>query len=852
VRLAAALALLLSALPAAFAQTAPDRVRDLVARMTIEEKFWQLYMIPGQLEDGDYSKGIFGLQTRTAPDARADAELHNAMQRYFVERTRLGIPMLPFEEAVHGLMRTGATVFPQAIALAATWDSNLVGRVSTAIARETRSRGVRQVLSPVINIATDARWGRVEETYGEDPHLTSVMARAFVGAFERAGIVTTPKHFVANVGEGGRDSYPIDVSARLLEELHFPPFHSAVRDAGARSVMTSYNSIDGSPATQNRALLTDKLKREWGFTGFVISDQAATGGATVLHHTEASTATAAKHALESGLDVIFQSSHPQHRPYLEAVRSGAIADSVIDRAVARVLRAKVELGLFERPYVDPDSAAFWNRHPDHRALAREAARASAVLLKNEPVALPLRGDVRSVAVIGGDAAEARLGGYTIDSARAVSIVEALRVRLAPVTVRYASGVARSDSKGLQVIPALQFENLRGEYWDNNRLEGPPRVVRNDPNIDFRWTFNTPARGIPVDWFSVRWTARLKAPPSGVRRIGVEGNDGYRLYVDGKLMIDNWRKQSYRTMLAYVALSPGSVHDVRLEYFESTGGARVRLIWEAGGVDDSRRINAAVSAARLSDVAIVVAGIEEGEFRDRASLSLPGRQEELIERVAAVGRPVIVVLVGGSAITMSRWLDRVNAVLQVWYPGEEGGHAIADILLGTYNPAGRLPITFPIADGQLPLVYNHKPTGRGDDYVDLTGQPLFPFGFGLSYTTFEYSALAIEPATIAQGGRATIRFRVRNTGRRSGDEVAQLYIRDVLASVARPVMELKAFTRVRLDPDEEREVVFHLGTDDLRMLDAQMRWVTEPGAFRIMIGSSSKDIRLRGELVVQQP
>jgi beta-glucosidase len=209
-------------------------------------------------------------------------------------------------------------------------------------------------------------------------------------------------------------------------------------------------------------------------------------------------------------------------------------------------------------------------------------------------------------------------------------------------------------------------------------------------------------------------------------------------------------------------------------------------------------------------------------------------------------------VGGSAITMSRWLDRVNAVLQVWYPGEEGGHAIADILLGTYNPAGRLPITFPIADGQLPLVYNHKPTGRGDDYVDLTGQPLFPFGFGLSYTTFEYSALAIEPATIAQGGRATIRFRVRNTGRRSGDEVAQLYIRDVLASVARPVMELKAFTRVRLDPDEEREVVFHLGTDDLRMLDAQMRWVTEPGAFRIMIGSSSKDIRLRGELVVQQP
>ncbi|MGH7678823.1 MAG: glycoside hydrolase family 3 protein, partial [Gemmatimonadaceae bacterium] len=277
-------------------QPVAARVRDLVGRMTAEEKFWQLYMIPGRLEDGDFSKGVFGLQTRSAPNARADAELYNTTQRYFVERTRLGIPMLPFEEAVHGLMRNGATVFPAAIAWAATWDSSLVARASQAIARETRSRGVRQVLSPVVNLANDVRWGRVEETYGEDPYLASVMGRAFVGAFERAGIVATPKHFVANVGDGGRDSYPIDVSARLLEELHFPPFVAAIRDGGARSVMTSYNSIDGSPATQNRALLTDKLKREWGFGGFVISDQAATGGATVLHRTEANTASAAKHA----------------------------------------------------------------------------------------------------------------------------------------------------------------------------------------------------------------------------------------------------------------------------------------------------------------------------------------------------------------------------------------------------------------------------------------------------------------------------------------------------------------------------------------------------------------------------
>jgi beta-glucosidase len=830
-----------------------ERVRDLVGRMTLEEKFWQLYMIPGNLDDTthDYSHGVFGLQTRSARNARADAALHNAMQRFFVERTRLGIPMLPFEEGVHGVMRNGATVFPQAIGLAATWDSALVGRVSEAIARETRSRGVRQVLSPVVNIATDVRWGRVEETYGEDPYLSSVMGRAFVRAFEGAGIVATPKHFVANVGDGGRDSYPIDVSARLLEETHFPPFRSAILDAGARSIMTSYNSVDGLPATQNRALLTDKLRRDWGFTGFVISDQSATGGATVLHHTEANTATATKRALEAGLDVIFQSSWPQHRPYLAALRGGTIATAVIDSAVARVLRAKFELGLFESPFVSEDSAAHWNRHATHRALAREAARASIVLLRNDRAVLPLGPNVRTVAVIGAAAAEPRLGGYTIDSAPAVSILTALRARLGPAAVRYVPGVAAVPAQELRVVSPESFAGLRGEYWDNNRLEGAPRVTRDDPNIDFRWTLNSPARGIPFDWYSVRWTGRLRTPPSGVTRIGVEGNDGYRLYLDGRLLIDNWRKQSHRTTSARVALPAGSMHDIRLEYFESTGNARVKLVWDAGVTDNSSsRIATAVTAARQSDVAIVVVSVEEGEFRDRALLSLPGRQEELIERVAGSGKPVVVVLVGGSAITMSRWLDRVDAVIDAWYPGEEGGHAVTDVLFGAYNPAGRLPITFPVSEGQLPLYYNHKPTGRGDDYVDLTGQPLFPFGFGLSYTTFEYSALSVEPTAIASGGRARISFRVRNTGTRAGDEVVQLYVRDVLASVARPVMELKGFTRVPLQPGEEREIAFQLGTDDLRMLDEQMRWVTEPGAFRVMIGSSSKDIRLRGELTVQ--
>ena len=819
------------------------RVRDLLGRMTIEEKFWQLYMIPGGREDPrhDYSRGVFGLQNRTARDARHDAELHNALQRYFVDSTRLGIPLIPFEEAVHGLMRRGATVYPAAIALAASFDTALVRGVAASIAGDARSRGVRQVLSPVVNLANDVRWGRVEETYGEDPHLASVMGRVYVRELERRGVIATPKHFVANVGDGGRDSYPIDVSARLLHELHLPPFRATLVDGGAGSVMTAYNSVDGLPASQNRTLVNGILRRDWSFPGFVISDQAAVGGAIVLHRTEANTATATKRAIEAGLDVIFQSSWEQHRPYLDAFRNGTISGAAIDSAVARVLRAKFHLGLFENPYVSVDGTSL--AQSGGSALASEAARKGIVLLKNDPGVLPLTGSARRIAVIGADAVEARLGGYTLDDARGVSILEALRARLGD-RVRRAPGPGRADVAHVP-IPGAHFDSLHGEYFDNIALLGAPRVSRRDPNIDFRWTFNAPARGIPVGWYSVRWTGRVRVPPNGARRIGVEGNDGYRLWIDGRLLIDNWRKQSYRTTMVPVALEPGSVHDIRLEFFESAGRARVRLVWDAGVGDSDVAIDSAIALARGSDVAIVVAGIEEGEFRDRASLSLPGRQEELILRVAATGKTVVVVLVGGSAIAMSRWIDRVGAVLMAWYPGEQGGHAIADILFGDENPAGRLPITFPISEGQLPLVYNHKPTGRGDDYVDLTGHPAFPFGFGLSYTTFAYRDLRITQ----NSGRATIGFRVKNTGSRAGDEVAQLYLQDVLATVARPVMELKGFTRLRLAPGEEREVTFTLDTRDLAFLDERMRRVVEPGIHRVLVGASSADIRLRGELEI---
>lgn len=850
------------------------RVHDLLSRMTLEEKFWQLYMSPGSLDNPahDYSHGAFGLQVGVdsaaarladpAAIARAHTERINAIQRYFVEATRLGIPIIPFDEALHGLMREGATIFPQAIALAATWDTALMGRVATAIARESRHRGVRQVLSPVINLASDARWGRVEETYGEDPFLSARMGVAFMTPFERMGIVTTPKHFVANVGDGGRDSYPMDLSARFLEEYHFPPFRAALAESGARSVMTAYNSVDGRPATQQPWLLNEVLKRDWGFTGFVISDAAATGGAAVLHMTEPNTPVAAKHAWEAGLDVVFQSTWEQHRPYLDALRRGLVAPAIIDSAVARVLRAKFELGLFERPYGRSDSAAHYSAgNPGHATLARVAASSSLALLKNADGTLPLTANARRIAVIGTDAVEARPGGYSGAPRLRTTILDGIRgwARRDSRLVTFAAGPGRFEGAH-SVVPAGQLNHraegatvagLRGEYFANIRLEGTPTLVRTDPRLDFAWTLSGPARGISRDWYSARWTGQLTAPAGGAKRLGIQGKDGYRLWLDGRLLTDNWRKASAGTRLVDVNLAPNSRHDIRVEFYENTGNGRIALVWDTLAVPAYvAPIDSAVRIARDSDVAVIVAGIEEGEFRDRSSLRLPGHQEAMIRAVAATGTPVVVVLIGGGPVVMGHWLETVGAVLVAWYPGDEGGGAVMEVLFGVVNPGGRLPMTWPKDEGQLPLVYNHKPTGRGDDYLDLTGEPEFPFGHGLSYTTFEYSDLRISADTVAATDTVTITVRVRNTGARRGDEVVQLYIKDVLASVARPVMELKGFQRVRLAAGEARDVVLRLRVADLRFLDGDMRWVVEPGEYRVLVGSSAKEVRVRGSVVVR--
>ncbi len=857
--------------------TVDERVEDLLQRMTLKEKFWQVFMIPGDLDEGKekYKEGIFGFQTfakgqtneavgqmltyGASGTPKQTAEKINAMQKFFLEETRLGIPIIPFDEALHGLVRDGAIAFPQSIALASTWNTDLMFKVSSAIATESKTRGIRQILSPVVNLASDVRWGRTEETYGEDPFLSSKMGVAFVSAFEKQGVIATPKHFVANVGAGGRDSYPVDFSERYLNELDFQPFRACFSAGSARSVMTSYNSLDGSPCTANDRLLNQILKRDWDFKGFVISDASAVGGANVLHFTAADYAYATAQAINNGLDVIFQTSYDHYPLFWEAFEKGMVKNEALNEAVRRVLRAKFELGLFENPYVDAAEAEKWNGHETFRALARQSARESIVLLKNENQVLPLKNNIKSIAVIGPDAVECRLGGYAGPGIKKTSILDGLKAQLpAGCQVSYSHGVNREYKPFVTVSSqnlscTFNGENKNGlsaEYFNNINLSGEPVVKRIDENMQFGWTLFSPDPKLAFDCYSIRWKGKLTAPETGKFKIGIEGNDGYRLYINNILLIDNWKKVSHGTKTVDFNFEKGKSYDIRIEYFESSGTARFRLIWNIG-VDDlwQKQISEAVAAAEKAEVVILTVGIEEGEFRDRAMLSLPGKQEQLIEAVAATGKPLIVLLSGGSAVTMNKWIDKVDAIADIWYPGEEGGNAVADVLLGKYNPSGKLTITFPMHEAQLPLVYIHKPTGRGDDYNNLTGQPLFPFGYGLSYTTFEYSDLKFSQKQITTDGKLTVTCKIKNTGKYTGDEVVQLYIRDLLSSVSQPGIALKGFQKVSLAPDEMKEVAFDITPELLQLLDKNMKWVVEPGDFRIMIGASSKDIRLMDNFTV---
>lgn len=837
------------------------RVQDLLSRMTWEEKCYQLFMVPGDtnLLHGQLSKGIFGLQVsaqaagdaagqglhyQTTHPATVQMERLNAIQKYCVEETRLGIPMLPFDEALHGLVRNGASAFPQSISLAATWDTELVHQAALHIAYETKQRGIRQILSPVINLATDVRWGRTEETYGEDPYLSAQMGVAFMRAFEENGIITTPKHFIANVGDGGRDSYPIHLSNSYLEHTHLIPFERAIKDAGSRSIMTSYNSLNSQACSSNKWLLTEKLKKEWNFKGFVISDANAVGGELVLHRTANSYVESGVHAINAGLDVIFQTDIAHFPLFFPEFPPKGMDTNRINDAVSRVLTAKFNLGLFEHPYatakVNMDSLL-----TSGHDIALKVAEESIVLLKNERSILPLSQDISSIAVFGPDATECRLGGYSGPGFQNISILDGLKAAFPNTDIQYEVASLRKDTS-VQIMPSTTITQngnvgFVGAYFDNPNVEGTPVFERRDERIDFHWTLYAPNERLNPHFYSVRWTGTFTSENSETISIGLEGNDGFRMYIDGKLVIDQWEKVSYHQRLIDFQFKKNKQYPIRIEFKETQGNGRIKFIWkkrnESAEKAEKKRIE---SLSRKSKVNIVVVGIEEGEFNDRASLRLSEGQESLIQTVAASGNPTVVVLVGGSAITMNEWINDATAILDVWYPGEAGGTALANILSGKVNPSGKLPITFPMYEAQLPLVYNHLPTGRGDDYTNLSGEPLFPFGYGLSYSHVDYSGLNSKNqfSKLQLGDTLHVNITLTNTSNISGAEIVQCYLKSDYSEEIHPVQELIQFKRIPLNPNDEKEIPFEF------ILNEQLSsFGLSPGNYELQIGSSSKDIRI---------
>src|SRR5262252_60607 len=728
-----------------------DRVADLLSRMTLEEKIGQITPADNNRVHVIDPTGTFTDDSASAMlnrwsdadlvfPARKAAILRNAVQRYVKEKTRLGIPELFMGEALHGFMEYGSTSFPQALSLASTWDPELVHQVFTAAGDEAGSRGAGQVFSPVLDLARDPRWGRTEETYGEDPYLVSRMAVAAVTGLQgdnfkidRHHVMATMKHFAAHgQPEGGTNTAPANYSERTIRETFLIPFRAAVQEANVGSVMASYNEIDGIPSHINHWLLGKVLRQEWGFGGFVTSDGNGLQMLYDTHHVVTGKADAARLAIAAGVDYDL-SDGSVYRTLIDQVKRGIVPQSDLDRAASKILAAKFRLGLFDNPFVDPDYAEKTTNSAEHRQLALKAAQKTVVLLKNEGNLLPLDlKKFKTIAVMGPNAEGVHLGGYSRKPAHGVSMVQGIRERVgSAASVLYAEGCKITDA--------------------------------------------------PNDWHG--WFA----------------ND-------------------------------------------------VKLIYPKSQIEN---IQAAVETAKKADVAILFVGENESTNReawaenhlgDRDSLELLGAQNDLVKAVVETGTPTVVLLINGRPLSINYIAEKVPAILEGWYLGQEGGSAAASVIFGDVNPGGKLPITFPHSVGDLPDYYNHKPSANRS-YAFSTRKPLYAFGYGLSYTTFRFDNLRVEPAQIISGGTARVRVDVTNSGSREGDEVPQLYIHQRVAEVVQPVMQLRGFQRITLKPGEKKTVEFTVTPDMLSMLNIDMHRVVEPGVFDVMVGPSSDQTSL---------
>jgi beta-glucosidase len=813
------------------------RVDDLVSRMTLEEKVSQMM--------------------NTAPAI-----------------PRLGISEYDWwNEALHGVAFSGvATVFPQAIGLGATFDPQLINRVASVISEEARAkyneaqrRGNRARFfgltfwSPNINIFRDPRWGRGQETYGEDPYLTGRLGVAFVKGLQGDDprylkVVATPKHYAVHSGpEPERHRFDAKADERDLRETYLPAFRAAITEAKAASIMCAYNRMNGEPACANTHLLVDFLRGEWGFDGYVVSDCGAITDIYQRHQFMKTPEEASALAVKRGTDL---ECGDTYRSLVAAVKQGQISEAEIDRAVKRLFEARFRLGMFDPPEIVPYSKIPFSANDsiEHRRLALDAARESIVLLKNENNTLPLSKNIKTLAVIGpnADNMQVMLGNYNGQPSRATTPLAGIRQHVSPQTkVLYAPGTTLTD---VAVVPvpssALRGPDgehgLRAEFFANKNLEGSPVLRRVDEAVNFDWGMSAPAPGIPADDFSARWTGKIVPTTSGKYRLGAIADDGVRIYLDGKLIAEDWTEHAPTTVTGEVTLEAGKSYDLKMEYYESKIGAVAKLVWQPLVAQAGSPYTEAVNLAKQADAVVLVLGLSsqlEGEEMtvhepgflggDRTDINLPARQQALLEAVAATGKPVVLVLMSGSALAVN-WADaHVPAIVQAWYPGEEGGAALADVLFGDYNPAGRLPVTFYKSVDQLPPFENYAMEGR--TYRYFKGQPLYPFGHGLSYTRFKYSGLTISSPRVSPTETVTVSATVENAGRVEGDEVVQLYVTDVKASVPVPARSLAAIERVHLKPGEQRVVSFALDPRQLAVITDDGHAVVEPGEFKVSFG-----------------
>lgn len=714
-----------------------QRVEDLMSRMTIEEKVdqmsAQLLFMDEFYEKRDYAKGHirnvghFLYDGDLPNDPESAAKRINEDTRRSIKANRWGIPVLQHGEALHGAQWGNATCFPQSISMAATFDTDLYHQVSLVIAEELRAVGVRQVYAPVVNVSRDQRWGRAQESYGEDVLLNSAFGVAYVKALEGSGVVTTPKHFVDNYGEGGHDSYASTTSWRVLREVYLEPFRACLQEGGSRSVMSAYNSIDGVPVSCNSRLLQDILKDEWGFEGYVVCDYNAVWTLKDAHFMAADDDESTAMCINNGLDLELMNTYDG---LLQLVKEGKISEDTVNESVRRILRIKFELGLFEDPFVNEKQAPMIVRSDEHRDLAEDAARKCLTLLKNDGI-LPLDvSKVNKIGIYGPGAAQLCLGDYSGGRGgwRGEGSVNAYQ------------GIKKAF-EGMADVVLCQDQNVNPLAESCNVLLFFPAIMED------------------------------------------EGSD----------------RSSFKLPSQYVNQNRDDSH---------------KQI-----IDEQKRLNVAID------------------------------QEKMVRDLIATGKPVIVILQNGSVIDITDWVDGAAAVLEAWYPGEQGGTAIADVLTGKYNPGGRLPFTWVKSIGQNPMYYSLKPSGRNYSYVENDGKPLYPFGYGLSYTTFKYSDLHI-PESLDKENALKVSVTVTNTGKVAGDEVVQVYMHDELASVARPLKELVAFDRITLNPGESRTVELEVPYRSFHMWDQDMNFRVEEGWFEIWLGKNAEEVIERRRIYVK--